>query len=137
MEFKSNKPLIIVSGALSVAVIALSIQVVFLTFTVKDQKDALRYIATNTDLHSMQTKVTGLQNNMLDISRELETIRNTSSRLSGEVKAMQTIVNKVGNDSQFLQQELTNFDNRISALEKSASNAEYTLQNIQRSLRYQ
>lgn len=136
MEFKSNKPLIIISGALSVAVIALSIQVVFLTFTVKDQKDSLRYIATNTELHSMQTKVTGLQNNMLDISRELETVRNTTSRLSAEVNAMQTIVNKVGNDSQFLQQELTNFDERISNLEKSAANADYNIKNMQRMLRY-
>ena len=38
MEGKSSKPLIIITAALSLAVITLSVQVVFLTFTVKDQK---------------------------------------------------------------------------------------------------
>ena len=58
---KSNKPLIIITAALSLAVITLSIQVIFLTFTIKDQKDSLRYLSSNTDVHSIQNKLNGMQ----------------------------------------------------------------------------
>ena len=133
---KSNKPLIIITAALSLAVITLSIQVIFLTFTIKDQKDSLRYLSSNTDVHSIQNKLNGMQNSMLDISRELETLRANNNRLNAEVATMSSIVNKSGTDYRFLQQELTNFDERISSLEKQNANLEYVMQGMQRSLNY-
>ncbi|MBU3844421.1 MAG: hypothetical protein H9847_06070 [Candidatus Anaerobiospirillum pullicola] len=133
---KSNKPLIIITAALSLAVITLSIQVIFLTFTIKDQKDSLRYLSSNTDVHSIQNKLNGMQNSMLDISRELEALRANNNRLNAEVATMSSIVNKSGTDYRFLQQELTNFDERISSLEKQNANLEYVMQGMQRSLNY-
>lgn len=133
---KSNKPLIIITAALSLAVITLSIQVIFLTFTIKDQKDSLRYLSSNTDVHSIQNKLNGMQNSMLDISRELEALRANNNRLNAEVATMSSIVNKSGTDYRFLQQELTNFDERISSLEKQSANLEYVMQGMQRSLNY-
>ena len=133
---KSNKPLIIITAALSLAVITLSIQVIFLTFTIKDQKDSLRYISSNTDVHSIQNKLNGMHNSMLDISRELEALRANNNRLNAEVATMSSIVNKSGTDYRFLQQELINFDERISSLEKQSANLEYLMQGMQRSLNY-
>jgi len=133
---KSNKPLIIITAALSLAVITLSIQVIFLTFTIKDQKDSLRYLSSNTDVHSIQNKLNGMQNSMLDISRELEALRANNNRLNAEVATMSSIVNKSGTDYRFLQQELTNFNERISSLEKQSANLEYVMQGMQRSLNY-
>lgn len=118
------------------AVITLSIQVIFLTFTIKDQKDSLRYISSNTDVHSIQNKLNGMQNSMLDISRELEALRANNNRLNAEVATMSSIVNKSGTDYRFLQQELINFDERISSLEKQSANLEYLMQGMQRSLNY-
>ena len=134
MEMKSNKPLIVITAALSLAVITLSIQVIFLTFTVKDQKDALRYISSSTDVNAIQNKLRGMQNSMLDVSRELESLRSDYSRISAEVSVMQNMARKSGNDYQFLQQELTSFDSRITAVEKQANNNDYILKSIERSM---
>lgn len=133
MELKSNKPLIIINAALSLAVITLSIQVVFLTFTIKDQKDSLRYLSSSTDVHTIQNKLNGMQNNLLDITRELETLKADNNRLSAEVATMSAIVNQSGTDNHFLQQELSSFDERINELEKKANNTAYELQSLQRS----
>ena len=133
MELKSNKPLIIINAALSLAVITLSIQVVFLTFTIKDQKDSLRYLSNSTDVHTIQNKLNGMQNNLLDITRELETLKADNNRLSAEVATMSAIVNQSGTDNHFLQQELSSFDERINELEKKANDTAYELQSLQRS----
>ena len=133
MELKSNKPLIIINAALSLAVITLSIQVVFLTFTIKDQKDSLRYLSSSTDVHTIQNKLNGMQNNLLDITRELETLKATNTRLSAKVATMSAIVNQSGTDNPFLQQELSSFDERINELEKKANDTAYELQSLQRS----
>lgn len=133
MELKSNKPLIIINAALSLAVITLSIQVVFLTFTIKDQKDSLRYLSSSTDVHTIQNKLNGMQNNLLDITRELETLKADNNRLSAEVATMSAIVNQSGTDNHFLQQELSSFDERINELEKKAKDTAYELQSLQRS----
>lgn len=133
MELKSNKPLIIINAALSLAVITLSIQVVFLTFTIKDQKDSLRYLSSSTDVHTIQNKLNGMQNNLLDITRELETLKADNNRLSAEVATMSAIVNQSGTDNHFLQQELSSFDERINELEKKANDTAYELQSLQRS----
>ena len=133
MELKSNKPLIIINAALSLAVITLSIQVVFLTFTIKDQKDSLRYLSSSTDVHTIQSKLNGMQNNLLDITRELETLKADNNRLSAEVATMSAIVNQSGTDNHFLQQELSSFDERINELEKKANDTAYELQSLQRS----
>ena len=133
MELKSNKPLIIINAALSLAVITLSIQVVFLTFTIKDQKDSLRYLSSSTDVHTIQNKLNGMQNNLLDITRELETLKADNNRLSAEVATMSAIVNQSGTDNHFLQQEVSSFDERINELEKKANDTAYELQSLQRS----
>ncbi len=133
MELKSNKPLIIINAVLSLAVITLSIQVVFLTFTIKDQKDSLRYLSSSTDVHTIQNKLNGMQNNLLDITRELETLKADNNRLSAEVATMSAIVNQSGTDNHFLQQELSSFDERINELEKKANDTAYELQSLQRS----
>lgn len=133
MELKSNKPLIIINAALSLAVITLSIQVVFLTFTIKDQKDSLRYLSSSTDVHTIQNKLNGMQNNLLDITRELETLKADNNRLSAEVATMSAIVNQSGTDNHFMQQELSSFDERINELEKKANDTAYELQSLQRS----
>ena len=133
MEGKSSKPLIIITAALSLAVITLSVQVVFLTFTVKDQKDSLRYLSSSTDVHTIQNKLNGMQNNLLDITRELETLKADNNRLSAEVATMSAIVNQSGTDNHFLQQELSSFDERINELEKKANDTAYELQSLQRS----
>ena len=133
MELKSNKPLIIINAALSLAVITLSIQVVFLTFTIKDQKDSLRYLSSSTDVHTIQNNLNGMQNNLLDITRELETLKADNNRLSAEVATMSAIVNQSGTDNHFLQQELSSFDERINELEKKANDTAYELQSLQRS----
>lgn len=133
MELKSNKPLIIINAALSLAVITLSIQVVFLTFTIKDQKDSLRYLSSSTDVHTIQNKLNGMQNNLLDITREVETLKADNNRLSAEVATMSAIVNQSGTDNHFLQQELSSFDERINELEKKANDTAYELQSLQRS----
>lgn len=137
MEFRNNKPIIFVLAALSLAVVILAVQVVNLTFTVQEQKDSLRMISSSNDGVSLQNKFNSLQTNILDLSRELEVLKNNHARVSAEVNSMQGIVNKVGNDSQFLQQELTNFDNRITDLEKRTNNIEYNIDSLERSLRYQ
>lgn len=133
MELKSNKPLIIINAALSLAVITLSIQVVFLTFTIKDQKDSLRYLSSSTDVHTIQNKLNGMQNNLLDITRDMETLKADNNRLSAEVATMSAIVNQSGTDNHFLQQELSSFDERINELEKKANDTAYELQSLQRS----
>ena len=133
MELKSNKPLIIINAALSLAVITLSIQVVFLTFTIKDQKDSLRYLSSSTDVHTIQNKLNGMQNNLLDITRELETLKADNNRLSAEVATMSAIVNQSGTDNHFLQQELSSFDEGLNELEKKANDTAYELQSLQRS----
>lgn len=133
MELKSNKPLIIINAALSLAVITLSIQVVFLTFTIKDQKDSLRYLSSSTDVHTIQNKLNGMQNNLLDITREVETLKADNNRLSAEVATMSAIVNQSGTDNHFMQQELSSFDERINELEKKANDTAYELQSLQRS----
>ena len=135
MELKSNKPLIIINAALSLAVITLSIQVVFLTFTIKDQKDSLRYLSSSTDVHTIQNKLNGMQNNLLDISRDMETLKADNNRLSAEVATMSAIVNQSGTDNHFLQQELSSFDERINELEKKANDTAYELQSLQDSLK--
>lgn len=137
MEFKNNRPLIFVMAALTLAVVILAVQVVNLTFTVQEQKDALRMLTSANDTVSLQNKFNNLQSNVLDLSRDLEVVKNNHARVSNEVNSMQGVVNKVGNDSQFLQQELTNFDDRISALEKRANNIEYSLDSLERAARYQ
>lgn len=137
MEFKNNRPLIFVMAALTLAVVILAVQVVNLTFTVQEQKDALRMLTSANDTVSLQNKFNNLQSNVLDLSRDLEIVKNNHARVSNEVNSMQGVVNKVGNDSQFLQQELTNFDDRISALEKRANNIEYSLDSLERVARYQ
>ena len=134
MELKSNKPLIIINAALSLAVITLSIQVVFLTFTIKDQKDSLRYLSSSTDVHTIQNKLNGMQNNLLDITRDMETLKADNNRLSAEVATMSAIVNQSGTDNHFLQQELSSFDERINELEKKANDTAYELQSLQNSL---
>lgn len=135
MELKSNKPLIIINAALSLAVITLSIQVVFLTFTIKDQKDSLRYLSSSTDVHTIQNKLNGMQNNLLDITRDMETLKADNNRLSAEVATMSAIVNQSGTDNHFLQQELSSFDERINELEKKANDTAYELQSLQDSLK--
>lgn len=135
MELKSNKPLIIINAALSLAVITLSIQVVFLTFTIKDQKDSLRYLSSSTDVHTIQNKLNGMQNNLLDITREVETLKADNNRLAAEVATMSAIVNQSGTDNHFLQQELSSFDERINELEKKANDTAYEIQSLQDSLK--
>lgn len=135
MDFKSNKPLIIISGALTLAIIVIAIQLVFLSITVKAQKDSLHTYSTATDVHTMQNRMVNMENNLLDMSRQLETLRADYGRLNAEVSAMQNVVGKTGNDYQFLQQELTNFDNRIGNLERNAANTEYVIQSMERSIR--
>lgn len=134
MEGKSSKPLIIITAALSLAVITLSVQVVFLTFTVKDQKDSLRYLSSSSNVFTVKNKINTLQNNLVDISRELEILSSNYSRMRDEVNAMQNIVSKASNDYQFLQQELVNLNTRIAAVEKHAVNSEFILQGLERAL---
>lgn len=134
MEIKSSKPLIIITAALSLAVITLSIQVVFLTFTIKDQKDSLRYITSSMDVHTIQNKLNGMQNNLLDITREIETVKADNNRLSAEVATMSSIVNQSGTDNRFLQHELESFNERLASLEKKASDAAYELKSLQEDL---
>lgn len=134
MEGKSSKPLIIITAALSLAVITLSVQVVFLTFTVKDQKDSLRYLSSSSNVFTVKNKMNSLQNNLVDISRELDLLSSDYSRMRDEVNAMKNIVSKASNDYQFLQQELVNLNTRISAVEKHAVNSEFILQGLERAL---
>lgn len=135
MDFKSNKPLIIITGALTLAIIVIAIQLVFLSITVKSQKDTMQSFSSATDVHSIQNRMANMESNIVEFSRELETVRAEFSRLNAEVSAMQSVVGKTGNDYQFLQQELTNFDNRISNLERHAANSEYVIQSLERSVR--
>ena len=74
-----------------------------------------------------------MQNNLLDITRELETLKADNNRLSAEVATMSAIVNQSGTDNHFLQQELSSFDERINELEKKANDTAYELQSLQRS----
>lgn len=134
MEGKSSKPLIIITAALSLAVITLSVQVVFLTFTVKDQKDSLRYLSSSSNVFTVKNKINTLQNNLVDISRELKILSSDYSRMRDEVNAMQNIVSKASNDYQFLQQELVNLNTRIAVVEKHAVNSEFILQGLERAL---
>lgn len=134
MEGKSSKPLIIITAALSLAVITLSVQVVFLTFTVKDQKDSLRYLSSSSNVFTVKNKINTLQNNLVDISRELKILSSDYSRMRDEVNAMQNIVSKASNDYQFLQQELVNLNTRIATVEKHAVNSEFILQGLERAL---
>lgn len=134
MEAKSSKPLIVITAALSLAVITLSVQVVFLTFTVKDQKDSLRYLSSSSNVFTVKNKMNSLQNNLVDISREIELLSSDYSRMRDEVNAMQSMVSKASNDYQFLQQELINLNTRIAALEKHAANSEFILQGLQTAL---
>lgn len=134
MEAKSSKPLIVITAALSLAVITLSVQVVFLTFTVKDQKDSLRYLSSSSNVFTVKNKMNSLQNNLVDISREIELLSSDYSRMRDEVNAMQSMVSKASNDYQFLQQELINLNTRIAALEKHAANSEFILQGLESAL---
>lgn len=134
MEAKSSKPLIVITAALSLAVITLSVQVVFLTFTVKDQKDSLRYLSSSSNVFTVKNKMNSLQNNLVDISREIELLSSDYSRMRDEVNAMQSMVSKASNDYQFLQQELINLNTRIAALEKHAANSEFILHSLETAL---
>lgn len=130
MELKSSKPLIIITAALSLAVITLSIQVVFLTFTVKDQKDSLRYITSSMDVHTIQNKLNGMQNNLLDITRAIDGIKADNNRLSAEVATMSSIVNQASTDSRFLQRELESYNQRLTQLEQKANDVTYELESL-------
>lgn len=134
LAYKSQKPLIFVTAAITIAVIIMAIQLVFLTFTVSEQKDNQRNMSSATDLVSVQNKVTAMNNALIDFSRDIEVLRADYNRIAAEVNAMQNIMGKTGDDYQFLQQELTNFDNRINNLERHASNSEYLIHDLERTI---
>ena len=132
--FHSQKPLLFITGALTIAVIVMAVQLVFLTLQVADQKESLHNSSSATDVRSLQTKVTNLNNTLIEYYRELERVRNNLNRVSAEFHGVQGVVGKTDQDYRFLQQELSNFDNRIAVLERNNENTRYILQSIERTL---
>ncbi|MDY2797909.1 MAG: hypothetical protein SOV16_01830 [Anaerobiospirillum succiniciproducens] len=132
--FHSQKPLLFITGALTIAVIVMAVQLVFLTLQVADQKESLHNSSSATDVRSLQTKVTNLNNTLVEYYRELEGVRNNLNRVSAEFHGVQGVVGKTDQDYRFLQQELSNFDNRIAVLERNNENTRYILQSIERTL---
>lgn len=132
--FHSQKPLLFITGALTIAVIVMAVQLVFLTLQVADQKESLHNSSSATDVRSLQTKVNNLNNTLIEYYRELEGVRNNLNRVSAEFHGVQGVVGKTDQDYRFLQQELSNFDNRIAVLERNNENTRYILQSIERTL---
>lgn len=132
--FHSQKPLLFITGALTIAVIVMAVQLVFLTLQVADQKESLHNSSSATDVRSLQTKVNNLNNTLIEYYRELEGLRNNLNRVSAEFHGVQGVVGKTDQDYRFLQQELSNFDNRIAVLERNNENTRYILQSIERTL---
>lgn len=132
--FHSQKPLLFITGALTIAVIVMAVQLVFLTLQVADQKESLNNSSSATDVRSLQTKVNNLNNTLIEYYRELEGVRNNLNRVSAEFHGVQGVVGKTDQDYRFLQQELNNFDNRIAVLERNNENTRYILQSIERTL---
>lgn len=132
--FHSQKPLLFITGALTSAVIVMAVQLVFLTLQVADQKESLHNSSSATDVRSLQTKVNNLNNTLIEYYRELEGLRNNLNRVSAEFHGVQSVVGKTDQDYRFLQQELSNFDNRIAVLERNNENTRYILQSIERTL---
>ena len=132
--FHSQKPLLFITGALTIAVIVMAVQLVFLTLQVADQKESLHNSSSATDVRSLQTKVNNLNNTLVEYYRELEGVRNNLNRVSAEFHGVQGVVGKTDQDYRFLQQELSNFDNRIAVLERNNENTRYILQSIERTL---
>lgn len=132
--FHSQKPLLLITGALTIAVIVMAVQLVFLTLSVADQKESLHSTSSASDVHSLQGKMNNLQNTLGEYYRELEVVRTDLGRVSAEFHGVQGVVGKTDQDYQFLQQELSNFDARISALERNMENTEYILNSIERTL---
>ncbi len=132
--FHSQKPLLLITGALTIAVIVMAVQLVFLTLSVSEQKDSLHTTSSASDVHALQGKMNNLQNTMGEYYRELEGLRTDLSRVSAEFHGVQGVVGKTDQDYRFLQQELSNFDARITSLERNAENTQYILNSIERTL---
>ena len=92
--FHSQKPLLFITGALTIAVIVMAVQLVFLTLQVADQKESLHNSSSATDVRSLQTKVNNLNNTLIEYYRELEGLRNNLNRVSAEFHGVQSVVGK-------------------------------------------
>lgn len=119
MGEKINKPLIIITAALSIAVITLSVQVVLLTFSVKDQKDTVRQLLTRTNTaYNVENRYTELNGSLQQLRREAESIKNETVSLSDELDSLREIIAKINTDAQFMQIELNDVSARLMQLEK-------------------
>lgn len=119
MGDKYNKPLIIITAALSIAVITLSVQVVLLTFTVKDNKDIVKQLQARTNsAYTVENRYTELNGTLQHMRREVEALRNDTLSFSSEVSSLREVISKLNTDNHFLLLELNDISKRITKLEK-------------------
>lgn len=131
MGEKYNKPLIIITAALSIAVITLSVQVVLLTFSVKDQKDTVRQLLTRTNTaYAVENRYTELNGSLQQLRREAEGIKNDTISLSAEINSLRDIISKINTDAQFMQIELNDVSARLMHLEKARNTTSTAAQSI-------
>lgn len=122
MSEKLNKPLIIITAALSIAVITLSVQVVLLTFSVKDQKDTVKQLQARTNTaYAVENRYTELNGSLQQLRRDFESLKNETISISAEINSLREIISKINTDSQFIQLELNNISNRMIEMDKQCS----------------
>lgn len=119
MAEKYNKPLIIITAALSIAVITLSVQVVLLTFSVKDQKDATKQLIARTNsAYAVENRYAELNGMLQQHTRDIDHIRNDTISLNAELASFRDILSKLNTAKQFNQMELDEIRDALKRLEE-------------------
>lgn len=135
MVEKYSKPLIVITAALSIAVITLSVQVVLLTFSVKDSKDIVKQMqARNTSAYAIENRYTELNGTMQQLRRDSESLRNETHALADELHSLKEIIAKINTDNQFMQLELNDVSSRLHNAEQRVKTTAAVAQSVQSEL---
>lgn len=135
MVEKYSKPLIVITAALSIAVITLSVQVVLLTFSVKDSKDIVKQMqARNTSAYAIENRYTELNGSLQQLRRDSESLRNETHALADELHSLKEIIAKINTDNQFMQLELNDVSSRLHNAEQRVKTTAAVAQSVQSEL---
>lgn len=135
MVEKYSKPLIVITAALSIAVITLSVQVVLLTFSVKDSKDIVKQMqARNTSAYAIENRYTELNGMLQQLRRDSDSIRNETHALADELHSLKEIIAKINTDNQFMQLELNDVSSRLHNAEQRVKTTAAVAQSVQSEL---
>lgn len=131
MAEKYNKPLIIITAALSIAVITLSVQVVLLTFSVKDQKDTAKQLISRTNsAYAVENRYAELNGLLQQHNRDIDQLRNDIISVRAELDSFREILSKMNTDGQFTQMELKDIRASLKEIEERLKTTTSSAQSV-------